>query len=309
VGIASAGPPAGPADLVFLGNAWTAARGQTRPEVTHAVAVAGGRIVAVGDAAAALAAGAAEVVEVQDGLLLPGFGDGHAHPVFAGLEEVFAPVRGRADVAGIVDAVGRWAADHPDEPWVRGGGYDPTLAPDGRFDARWLDAAVPDRPVFLQAADYHTAWVNTAALDRAGIDADTPDPHDGQIVRRPDGRPLGTLREWGAWGPVHDLLPPLTEQQRAAALRTASTAYAGSGVTWVQDAWVEPDTLDTWLAGAASGALAVRANLAWLARPESWREDLPAFLEQRRRVEAAGAGLPAGQLTGRSVKFFADGVI
>jgi predicted amidohydrolase YtcJ len=293
----------GQADLVFLGNAWTAVGDPAT--VTHAVAVAGGRIAAVGDAAAAMAATAGEVIEVGDGLLLPGFGDGHAHPVFAGIEALFAPVRHQTDVAAVVDAVGRWAADHPGESWVRGGGYDPTLAPDGRFDARWLDAVVPDRPVFLQAADYHTAWVNTAALDLAGIDASTPDPHDGQIVRGPDGGPLGTLREWGAWQPVHALLPPLTDQQRATALRTASAAYAANGVTWVQDAWVDPDTLDTWLAGAARDALAVRANLAWLAKPDGWREDLPAFLEQRGRAESDRSGL----LTGHTVKFFADGVI
>ena len=87
----------GQADLVFLGNAWTAAGDPAI--VTHAVAVAGGRIAAVGDNAAAMAATAGAVIEVGDGLLLPGFGDGHAHPVFAGIEALFAPVRHQTDVA------------------------------------------------------------------------------------------------------------------------------------------------------------------------------------------------------------------
>ena len=64
----------------------------------------------------------------------------------------------------IVAEVKRFAAEHPDDEWIVGASYDSSLAPGGLFDARWLDAAVPDRPVVLRAWDYHTVWCNSVAL-------------------------------------------------------------------------------------------------------------------------------------------------
>lgn len=78
---------------------------------------------------------------------------------------------------------------------ILSGGVDVGLVPAAGFDAIWLDHAVPDRPAVLRAADYHTAWANTAVLRLGGVDANTLDPPSGEIVRRPDGSPLGTLRE------------------------------------------------------------------------------------------------------------------
>lgn len=239
-------------ELLFEGGTvWT---GVTGPDGTHgtdgavrrtdALAVAGGHVVALGDDARRLATAATARIDLDGGTLLPGFGDGHAHPVFGGTESLFAPVRDLPSIEAITKAVGQWAAAHPGEPWVRGEGYDPALTPNGEFDARWLDAVVPDRPVVLRAIDYHTAWVNTRALEIAGITAATPDPADGIIGRRPDGTVSGTLREWGAWRLVYDLLPPLTRTQQVTATRVAAERLAACGIVWVQDAWVEPATLD-----------------------------------------------------------------
>lgn len=85
-------------------------------------------------------------------------------------------VRPCGSVDEIVLAVKQYAAEHPDEDWIVGASYDGSLAPDGLFDARWLDAAVPDRPVMVRAWDYHTVWCNTVALELAGITAETPEP-------------------------------------------------------------------------------------------------------------------------------------
>ena len=70
--------------------------------------------------------------------------------------------------------VKRYAEDHPEQEWIAGASCDSSLAPQGLFDARWLDSVVPDRPVVLRAWDYHTVWCNSIALDRAGITPDTP---------------------------------------------------------------------------------------------------------------------------------------
>ena len=95
---------------------------------------------------------------------------------------------------------------------------------------------MPDRPVVLRAWDYHTVWCNTAALERAGITADTPDPVLGEIPRRADGSVLGTLREWGAVDLVAGVMPARDEEVRIAALDTAADYLLARGVTWVQDA-------------------------------------------------------------------------
>ena len=173
---------------------------------------------ALGDEARASAAGA-DAVDLDGGFLMPSFGDGHAHPLLGGLEYVGPAVRPCSSVEEIVAAVRTFADEHPDEDWIVGASYDGSLADGGLFDARWLDDAVPDRPVALRAWDYHTMWVNSVALERAGITADTPDPVLGEIPHRDDGSVLGTLREWGAV----DLVT-----RRDAASATKSVRIAGT---------------------------------------------------------------------------------
>lgn len=166
----------------------------TPTTTTDALLIADGVVQAVG--AEALASAADRKVDLEGGFLMPSFGDGHAHPLFGGLEATGPQVRPCRSVDEIVSAVKEYADANPGQEWIVGASYDGSLAPDGLFDARWLDAAVPDRPVVLRAWDYHTLWVNSVALQRAGITADTPEPVLGEIPRRADGSPLGTLREW-----------------------------------------------------------------------------------------------------------------
>ncbi|GCD97650.1 amidohydrolase [Embleya hyalina] len=272
---------------------------------TDALAVRDGRVIALGADALDLASVADEVVDLGDGLLLPAFGDGHAHPLFGGLEHFGPRIKGLTDVEAIAAEVGRWAAEHPDEEWIVGASYDPTLVPDGEFDARWLDAAVADRPVVLRAYDYHTVWCNTEALRRAGVGSATPEPRLGWIVRRPDGSPMGTLREWHACDLVLDRVPGRPLDELVDALRVAGEAYAGAGLTWVQDAWVEPEMVPAYVEAARRGVLAFRANLAFRADPDRWRAQRAEFVATRATVTAEGGPL----LSARTVKFFADGVI
>ncbi|MFI6087615.1 amidohydrolase [Streptomyces sp. NPDC051218] len=287
---------------VFLGRVRTGS--DAHPDTT-ALAVRGGRVIALGDEARELAEVACEVVELGDGLLLSAFGDGHAHPLFGGLESFGPQIKDLTSVDAIVAEVGRWADAHPDTEWIVGASYDPALAPDGEFDARWLDAANAERPVVLRAYDYHTVWCNSEALRRAGVRDSTPDPRLGWIVRRPDGTPMGTLREWHACDLVLDQVPAREEAELVEAVRRASLAYARAGITWVQDAWVEPEMVDAYLAAARHDALSVRVDLAQRADPDRWREQRKQFDAARARVAAEGGPL----LSARTVKYFSDGVI
>jgi predicted amidohydrolase YtcJ len=261
-----------------------------------------GRIAAVGERLDAPVG--SERIDLRGGTLLPAFADGHAHPLQAGLEAMFAPVRGRS-IASILEGVRGWAADHPASQWVYGGGFDLSLTHDGVFDATWLDAVIPGRPVVLQGSDYHTLWCNSEALRRAGITGASPDPPDGHIVRRADGSPIGTLREWGATSPIFELMPPPDRRTQLRAISDSTDRCAASGITWIQDAWADPPDVATYLAAAAAGALTIRVNLALRADPAGWRDQQPAFRQLRTQVSE----LDDSHLTARTVKFFVDGAV
>ncbi len=270
---------------------------------TDAVLIRDDRITALGQTARA--ADADQVIDAGGGFVLAAFADGHVHPIFGGLEQQFAPVRDMSDPREVAASVGAWARAHPESEWVRGEGFDHTLAPEGIFLAEWLDAEVPDRPVVLRATDYHTVWVNSEALRRAGYGVGVAQPHDGEIVLDTEGRPTGTLREWGAWRPVYRLLPAPPESTLMDAVTFASRSFASAGISWIQDAWVEPGDVGTWLTAERKGVLDQQVDLALWADPNSWRDQLAGFEESRSRVTAEGAG----QVTAHTVKFFADGVV
>ena len=290
------------ATLFRNGIIWTGSAGRTAEELL----VVDGVVAALGEKAGQLVVepGATEV-DLDGGFLMPSFGDGHAHPLLGGLEAVGPAVRPCTSVEEIVAAVRRFADANPDEEWIVGASYDGSLAPGGLFDARWLDEAVPDRPVALRAWDYHTMWCNSVALERAGITAETPDPVLGEIPHRDDGSVLGTLREWGAVDLISAVMPPRDEDVRVAALGTAADYYLARGITWVQDAWVEPADVDTYISAARRDALRIRFNLALYADPRHFDAQVGGFAEARRRVDEVGSPM----LTAQTVKFFADGVV
>ena len=292
------GMPGMPGLTLFTGGTiWTGAGD------TDALLVSEGTVRALGEQAKQ--AEAAQTIDLDGGFLMPSFGDGHAHPLYGGLEAAGPAVRACTSVDEIVTAVRKYADEHPEQEWITGASYDGSLAPGGLFDARWLDAAVADRPVVLRAWDYHTVWCNTEALKRAGITPETPDPPLGEIPHREDGSVLGTLREWGAVDLVMNVMPPRGEDVRVAALGTAADYLLARGVTWVQDAWVEPADVATYVAAARHDELRMRFNLALYADPRYFDTQVQQFAESRRLVQEIGSPL----LTAQTVKFFADGVV
>ncbi|MCA0345967.1 MAG: amidohydrolase [Actinobacteria bacterium] len=285
------------------------------PEFSTAIAFDGTGVVALGAEAEALGGRADELIDLSGGTLAPAPGDGHAHPVLGALEAAGPKIRAAEDLAGILAAVAEWKAANPDAEWIVGGSYDATFAPGGRFDARWLDEVTGDTPTVLRSWDYHTVWVNTAALEAAGITAATPDPELGRILRREDGSPLGTLQEAAANDLLANVAPAYTLAQRVDAVERATAEYASIGMTWVQDAWVEPADVAHYLAAAEQGRLHTRINLALRADPAAWQAQPEQFAGLRTQVRELSERLygtahgGASRLSADTVKFFVDGVI
>ncbi|HEY6933805.1 MAG TPA: amidohydrolase family protein, partial [Marmoricola sp.] len=205
-----------------------------------AVAVRDGTVVAVGgdEAVAPYLPQADEVVDLAGRLLLPGFVDAHAHPVMGGLERMRCDLSDRRSLEGYQEVIRRYVDEHPDRPWVIGGGWSMGDFEHGCPTAATLDAVVGDRSAYLPNRDHHSAWVSSRALQIAGIDASTPDPADGRIERDASGNPTGALHE-GAMDLVERLLPAETQADLDAALQVGQAYLHSLGVTGWQDAWVE----------------------------------------------------------------------
>jgi predicted amidohydrolase YtcJ len=230
------------ADLIVVGDVYTvdAARSWAK-----AVAIRGDRIVAVGtEAEVRERVGTAEVISGAG--IVPGFQDAHIHAAFAGRIRRHVNLDDLNDVEDYLERIRSHVQAHPDEPWVVGGGwYAPVFGGDGPH-RRQLDAIVPDRPVYLMNTDTHGAWVNTRALEMAGITAATPDPWDGYYVRDPDGMPTGCLQEGTAYTFWSDRMPPDPVEDWMESIRVAQRHLHALGITAWQDAWVRPDLLKAY---------------------------------------------------------------
>lgn len=153
-----------------------------------AVAVTGDRITAIGNSEVHdLIGPRTEVVDLAGRLLLPGFQDAHVHPVPAGLELSQCDLTGAKTAEETLAAVRAYADAHPEREWITGGGWSMEAFAGGTPTKELLDAVVPDRPVYMPNRDHHGAWVNSRALELAGVTRDTPDPADGRFERDPLG--------------------------------------------------------------------------------------------------------------------------
>ncbi|AOR30326.1 amidohydrolase [Streptomyces fodineus] len=290
------------ADLLFTGGPVLTPEGRS----ATAVAVTGGRITAVGgDELRELAGPGTEVVELAGRLLLPGFQDAHIHPVPAGLELAQCDLSGRATAAETVAAVRAYADTHPEREWILGGGWSMEAFAGGTPTKELLDAVVPDRPVYLPNRDHHGAWVNSRALQLAGVGRDTPDPADGRIERDASGEPSGTLQE-GAMQLVGRLTPPATPADRLAALLHAQRHLHALGITAWQDALIGDflgmdDPAEAYLTAARDGSLTARVRGALWWDRERGAEQIPELAEKR-------AALSHGRFRAGTVKLMLDGV-
>jgi predicted amidohydrolase YtcJ len=158
---------------------------------------------------------------------------------------------------------------------------------------------VPDRPVFLPSRDGHSAWVNSRALELAGITSTTSDPADGRIERDPStGEPVGTLQE-GAMRLVEELVPEPTPEEVEAGVLEGQRHLHSLGITAWQDARVEPPVRAAYVALAERGDLTARCSLSlWL---DGQREDQ---LDELLALRGSWPNLRAG-----TVKYFMDGVV
>ena len=272
-----------------------------------AVAVQDGRIVAVGsdDEIRDLAGSQAETVPLGGRPLLPGFQDAHVHPAFAGITMLRCDLDGAEDLDGALARIRAYAQAHPDREWIDGSGWRMEWFPGGTPSRELLDSVVPDRPAYLTNRDGHGAWVNSRALDLAGLNELSHDPPDGRIERGAGGEPQGTLHE-GAALLVGRLVPGPTFAEQLRGLLLAQQHLHSLGITAWQDAIVGdylgyPDPLPVYLAAARDGTLTARVEGAlWWDRKRGG-DQLDDLLDRRQQGQA-------GRFRAGTVKIMQDGV-
>lgn len=222
--------------LLFNGRVYT--MDVSRP-LASAVAVAGDRIMAVGndEELLALLPPAGLGLDLDGRAVIPGLIDAHVHFGWYGI----GLVRGHIDLDNVPskeEAIGRVAAAArrvPPGRWIQGGGWNKNIWPGSPFpSAADLDAVTPEHPVALEDKSHHATWVNTQALVAAGITADTPDPPGGEILRDGAGRPRGVLLETAS-ELVHSVIPEPDVNTAVEGLRLATAEAQSLGLTGIHD--------------------------------------------------------------------------
>lgn len=290
------------ADLLLRNGAiYTVDAARSRAE---AVAIARGRIVYVGTNAGAdeFIAPQTRVIDLSGKMVLPGFHDSHVHPVSGGIEMGQCNLNGLQTQQEIFDTVREYAQQNPALPWIVGGGWDLPIFPHANPTKQQLDQLVADRPAFLSAADGHSAWANSKALELAGITAETIDPPEGRIERDPlTQEPSGTLRE-RATDLVSKHIPPLTSADYLAGAKRGLAMANRFGITSLQEASATPEILAVYDSLDRSGELTARVVAAMYVDPTKDEAQIEELKQKRSRYRGKN-------LRAEAVKIFADGVI
>ncbi|HEV2215437.1 MAG TPA: amidohydrolase family protein, partial [Terracidiphilus sp.] len=222
--------------LIYTGEGFAV----DRPQVVEAMAIRGGRVVAVGKTADVkkLAGPHTTMRDMKGGngaVIFPGFNDAHVHLGSAGLTKLTVELHGVGSLKEMLDRVKAAADAAPAGQWLTGGGWDHTLWADQTLPTREdLDAVTKGHPAFFERVDGHIAVANSAALAAAGITGRTKSPLGGAIDLDANGKPTGIVRDT-ATGLVERVIPAPSEAMRRKGDQLAIADAIEHGVTSVQD--------------------------------------------------------------------------
>ena len=255
------------ADLVLLnGKVITVDAGD---HVAQAVAIAGGKIIAVGTNAEVTkyAGPGTRRIDLLGRTVTPGLLDAHAHFNWGGAERLFSLNLAYPETKNIPQVVAKLAAQvkkvAPGE-FIQGVEWDDGKLEERRkLTAKDLDPVTPNNPVYLNHATGHFGVANSLALKLANVTKDTKDPPGGTIDRYPDGTPTGILKE-SAQGLVRRLIPPRTPEMLEAGMRDLAKGFNAEGMTGLKDPGVTPMAWDSYKKVMADGGLTVRVFALWL---------------------------------------------
>jgi hypothetical protein len=280
--------------VIYTGNGFA----EDKPEVVEAMAIGGGKVIAVGTTAEVtrLAGPNTKLRDLASSAtghcIFPGFNDAHTHLGGAGQTKLNVDLTGVGSLAEMLEGVQKFAEAAPAGHWLTGGNWDHTLWANKVLPTRQdLDKVTGDHPAFLDRIDGHIAIANTAALKAAGVTGQTKAPEGGAIDVDSSGEPTGILRE-SAKGLVAKVIPPPTHEERRRGDELAIADALAHGVTSVQD-FSEWDDFLVFEEMEKEGKLDIRIS-EWL----PFRASLDQLKEMRAHHDQNDPMLHTGMLKG-----------
>lgn len=239
-----------------------------------------------------------EIVDCKGNTILPGLTDGHCHPAIAGAAAMAADLYGVYREEGqtsddvieiLMERLRKHLEEHPDDKVVRGIGWVYSIfatANDRMPNRHDIDRICADRPVILESFCQHNIWVNTKAIEVAGVDANTPDPVTGKIYREENGYPEGVFADPEAMLLIKENVPgyELSVEEYKECLRWYQREGANKyGVTFVQDCMCNDTAREAYRQMAEDGELTIRLRGVYHLEPSRYEEQMPEFIERKGR--------------------------
>lgn len=249
------------ADNVYINGAVLTPDGERQ-----AVATKGGIIITVGgnNEVMKLAGAQTQITDLGGKTMMPGLYDMHVHGYFAGRAMLSCRFAQGAKAAEILATVKACAVKAKAGEWILGGSWVGAAFKPGEQHKRLLDKAAPNNPVMLDDESLHSIWVNSRALEIAGITRDTQDPPGGVIDRDRNGEPIGILREIASRD-IEKFIPPVSVADQEAAIKAATDEMLSLGIVAFTDASIRTESIEGWKSYAASGQLKqyARGCIVW----------------------------------------------
>ncbi|HZU12512.1 MAG TPA: amidohydrolase [Chloroflexota bacterium] len=244
-----------------------------------------------------------EEIHVPGGLVTPGLNDSHVHMTMGAYNLTTLNLEGVTTLPDLQERLRAYAAEHPEREWIEAYGlaYEPLTGLD-RPEREVLDAAIPDRPLFVRAFDSHSSWCNSEGLRRAGIERGADIPLPNEVVVDAEGNATGMLKERLAYNLVQDAIGHPSPQRRDAMLCDAMRFVNRLGITSVQNMDADLDRLQQYQRLLERGDLTIRAHhymSVWEGTPPEYLDEVVAFAQQY-------SG-PFNRTIG--IKMFIDGVV
>lgn len=295
------------ADLIVIGKIFTVDK---KEKYAEAFAAKDKKIIYVGSREEAMKYKGADtcIKEYTEGVIVPGFAEGHAH-ISSTIELVVGPLVIAESIEESVKIIERFAKEHPGTEAIYGGGFDPGLfGPEGP-KASLIDAVVSDRAVIISDEGHHSVWVNSKTLEICGITKDTPDPEKGHVVKdAKTGEPTGFLQEL-AIGLVNPAMPEIVPEQYEEAILYYQNVGVSYGITNAFEPMLshtkdEAMRFDAYAALEKKNKLKISFRVAPTLNPG---DDEDTFFDMIGKLHKKFAGHDKMQVN--TVKFFMDGVI
>ena len=287
------------ADLLLVnGTVHTLDRARS---VASALAIAAGRIAAVGDEhdVLKLRGAATKVIDLRGATVTPGLVDGHSHPIWGAEFALGIDLSACSSLSEVRDALA--AASSSDGDWVQGWGLDPNTFGDEPLAAATIDGALAGRPAVLTLSDGHGVLASTEALRRSGVTGPRTFASTAEVVCGPDGTPTGLFLEEAAIAVAKRALPTEPLASRVARARDVLAAMAATGLTGAHVMDGDDSTLEVIAALDEADDLPLRLRVAPWCRPEDDDQRLSEIIAMQGR---------GGRLWGvHAAKFFIDGTI